>query len=1469
MPHINRIRVNNVKYNFGTQYYDDFMMRFSGKNTIYDLANGGGKSVLMLLLMQNLIPNCTLDEKQPIEKLFRTNQGNTVIHSMVEWILGDAHIRDGFKYMLTGFCARRAKDSGEENLRNTAEIEYFNYCIFYKKYNDNDIKNLPLTRDGERVTYSGLKNYLKDLERKDFNVEVHIFERKGDYQKFISRYGLYESHWEIIRGINKTEGHVRTYFETNYKTTRKVVEDLLIEEIIQKSFQNKYGNEEEQSSMAKTLLDIKDKLLELSKKKNELHNYDRQMTLLKDFSDRIQGIKQLYIGMDELETEISKAYNTVIREESEKKRERVTAADRKAYVTDEKRNLSRRVETAKVMKKANELDGYKIRLKEYSDIIAGEQEKEDRLRKELIVKESGNDYLEYIYYKQEYDRTREMLDYSMKDKNSLTDELKALTSAWKKYCDERTQEIDDILAHESEILSQEQKNIDEYGSRTASDVKEMAVLEFRLDDCRTKKEKISEMSLEARNNSGILLPAMASEELKKTDEAIAEKTKILDELTAHYEQIEKQRKEYINTRQNIDITLDNLNDKLKWHMDRLSENMEKQKKIDAICRVYGEADYNNLDAAIRNALRDKIRDIGLIRDKKELLEKRLDARMNGKAFEEPGNVAAVMDYIERYHGDKAKTGLDYLKNTDEDVRNELLEKFPILPYSIVVTDGFDELSGDSRICETVAGMTPVVMINESALTKETFVNDIYDSEKLIYIVDDTWLTENEDKRLQNIKELEDEISKLCKEADRKAETESVMEDDYALIAGASGLVGERENLSKQIEDIKYNIKLNESKIEGLMQDSQEWDTILADTGREMEQIRKSLSEKQKQKSILEEVKKYYEEIKKIDAETLRVSERLEELRKNNENVRARADALKRQMENRKQKMETLSGEKDRLNKEWKEIYEPYYSSDIAPYETEDVTQLKARLDGVVEAVATELSGLKDKQKLLNNYSVSMEKTLQRIRYKGQSAQEYEKLYAAGELSEVSEQILGEIKNQAEDIRKNIDKYTQLEREMSSKCDRLEGNIANAVQVISEKYGYYEEESIEADDVDIFISENDAMLNEYVQEIKKTDETLAVLDNDINRLTMIKKDIENRMEMEGISLKETDDYYERGTDIESKSRDIIKKYEKFRNDVRSRREDFIHEKQLLEETMRSAGGEAMAEEIRANVDMPESSTQTDELTEMLAETVRCLELEKDMVGRGIEDMEKIKENFESQCLQNCLNIKTELERLPKLSRIVMDGENISMINLRIPYKSPEVYKGQMSEYIDETARNADELESTDERIKYIRSRLSWKKLFAVIVTDMNAIKLNLYKRERIKEQSRYLPYEEAVGSTGQSQGIYIQFLVSVINYISSINSKNADTSGTGKVIFIDNPFGAAKDVYIWEPIFKLLKTNNVQLIVPARGATPAITGRFDVNYVLGQKLVGNRQQTVVTDYFSNIENEEIEYTKMSYEQTSLF
>ena len=75
MSKINAVRIINLNYNHNMIRVDDETWQFNGESTLLSLRNGGGKSVLMLLLLQNLIPNCTLDEKQPIEKLFRTSEG--------------------------------------------------------------------------------------------------------------------------------------------------------------------------------------------------------------------------------------------------------------------------------------------------------------------------------------------------------------------------------------------------------------------------------------------------------------------------------------------------------------------------------------------------------------------------------------------------------------------------------------------------------------------------------------------------------------------------------------------------------------------------------------------------------------------------------------------------------------------------------------------------------------------------------------------------------------------------------------------------------------------------------------------------------------------------------------------------------------------------------------------------------------------------------------------------------------------------------------------------------------------------------------------------------------------------------------------------------------------------------------------------------------------------------------------------
>ena len=86
MPHINSIRLVNVYFNNATQFYDDFRMDLAGKNTTYDL-NGGGKSLLLQMILQTVLPRHICAEK-PVSLLFQGGRDRTS-HVVVDWILDE------------------------------------------------------------------------------------------------------------------------------------------------------------------------------------------------------------------------------------------------------------------------------------------------------------------------------------------------------------------------------------------------------------------------------------------------------------------------------------------------------------------------------------------------------------------------------------------------------------------------------------------------------------------------------------------------------------------------------------------------------------------------------------------------------------------------------------------------------------------------------------------------------------------------------------------------------------------------------------------------------------------------------------------------------------------------------------------------------------------------------------------------------------------------------------------------------------------------------------------------------------------------------------------------------------------------------------------------------------------------------------------------------------------------------------
>lgn len=1502
MPHINRIRVNNVKYNFGTQFYDDFVMRFDGKNALYDLANGGGKSVLMLLLFQNLIPNCTLDDKQPVEKLFRTNEGSSSIHSLIEWKLDDCDIEDGYRYMLTGFCARKAKDDAEGESGDAASIDYYNYVIFYQNYNDNDLVNLPLSRGKERMTYVGLRSYLKELEHKDYSLKVHIFDRKGEYQRFISRYGLYESQWEIIRGINKTEGHVRTYFESTYRTTRRVVEDLFIEEIIQKAFIEKTG--EVQEDMAGTLLSIRSKLSELSKKRQEIASYDRQIQALESFESRIDSLSKLYRSEDDFKEDLVKTYHGLQHAIRLKDHDMETSKKEQLQIQKRVEEIERKLDTVKVQKNQETLGQMEQDAAQLDEKVQTLEAQYGRSQMALARAESLRDYAEYLECKKEAEILREVIKNAGSGDTELKSRLSFMAGQAKGMIKKEQSAVSQALNQAQEDCRRVEDDIKQNETRLRQLDLELAVLENDQNRSQEQEKELIHTMSALRQSVNVLLIEGTQKELKTYRQREAQLEKTMEALNERRGQLQTQSSELHDCLEILRSQTAELKYR-KEQYDHFFESIEKQRpKADHLLTVYGAENYGQLKDLIYRRYQKAAADMYLLglrqKEKKVLLEElsKHNSLVAGEA------VTSVMDYLKRCHQCTCISGSDYLKDIENEEKEKLLKHLPFLPYAVIVRSGFSEIAADRMLHEKDFGPGQVPIIRfERVLSGEP----LYDVSDLLltgrdtpYFVDEEQIESLAQNTKRQLEQMEGELARL-------QDQEMTYREDLAWLhhfvddfdARQTDMLAQSDACSRQLEENARQETELIAQQDGILRDletlEQEEKTVsseLKTARQETEVVGQICEQNEKLESLRGSLKLWQQETAHKKQQRSETGEQLDLLEEERLQTSGRRASLAERLEH--------------LLQMWDDLFAPYDeggSDDVTEPQGNEVSQeerententensentenignteafeavgmienpqtlesLEIEFTGLCKAYEADRSDMADKQKLLENYEKTMQRLTLAIESRHMTMEELSDIDADHLLQAPEADDILKLRDDLAQLKKEIDLQKGMAQDARGSWHRLTGRVENAIAVIEEKYGEYQAVDLKNMDYDIFESEYRQSLTQFKEKLEAIARGIETGERELRQFDDMRKDLDRLMRNTGVGANAGKAAVRPDENFRKLTKDLFERYEQLRRDEDLKKAEFERNRDQLADTLRLLKADELADEIRYQITLPTTGVEAGQMYADLKETIRIVMLEKDRVYRGIEDMVKIKSYFEKQCLQRCSDIRMELSRLPKMSVISLDGQEIQMVDLKIPYVKEEFYEQRMSEYIDRIVENADALGSEDERLKYLRRQLSWKNLFSVIVTDMDKIKLSLYKRERIREQSRFLKYEEAVGSTGQSQGIYIQFLIAVINYISAINSRNDQPAALKKVIFIDNPFGAAKDIYIWEPIFALLKANNVQLIVPARGATPAITGKFDVNYVLGQKLVGTRQQTVVVDFSSNVKIEEMEYRHIEYEQ----
>ncbi|WP_455718932.1 hypothetical protein, partial [Anaerosporobacter sp.] len=1279
----------------------------------------------------------------------------------------------------------------------------------------------------------------------------------------------------IIRGINKTEGHVRTYFETNYKTTRKVVEDLFIEEIIQKSY-NRYldsgydrkdgDSNTSEDNMASTLLNIKDKLVELSQKKATLNLYDRQTEIIDGLKERLSVLDHVYTKDDELKTKLHQAYNY-----NEK-----CIVEKQAYyeqLCKEQDELDKKLKHLEIIVEAAKLKKNEIRLVEINQEIT-QLTKEIQLQEELLVrkqkdislKECMNDYLEYLKEKSNRDELKESLD-AIKGGNKVEiKELNQLAFNKKLHMDQKVQELEEakstllVQLKEAEEtltdLSEEERNLD-----IERAIKENAFTGVE-EKIVTLKQKLNQM----RKNVSLLF----LEEIQSTIRQVEEENKDSeDKLQLIRGELEACQENLLTLKTSLQIKEEKktrLATTIKEYEEWIESYRVRQAQYEKLLEVYHIVSKDNCIQELEEQYKTLVTKMVKSKERIQVNERYLSQLMERNLDVESEGLTKVKEYLEKRYKDQVMTGTAYLHTLPVKEREHLLRKIPILPYSLIVMEDYESLLEDRYFHRKDFGAYAIPILNLEEIKQGTInlskksITFAMKEEELFYREERMAEEESivrgeviEEKEL--LRKLEEQEEILKKDMDNVRSYLGHEQAKYAEVAQSHiQCKQELDSLAKEIHELATDYMKKEQSIEKMTE--------------EISRVTKAIEEKEQERTRLVEIESVSSELRNLEEESLVLRGESDQINERYERICQMRDECKVKHIEWKTQVDSVDKQLRFCKEQWITLFLPYYKEEEFEVLSLSEEQLDAKFLGKKDAYEKEFSDLGDKERLLNSYVNAMNRSLKAIAKRKISLATLEEMKNNHSLISISDDILqsenADYLNQEtilSCLRESID-------EKKAMMHQLDGKVEQARTVAEEKFGDVFKETLRQITADTNIDEQKSALQVMIMKKQRMKEDLLRAERAMKICENAKEDMERIYRQMELTKSTTVQPFEI-EDMEAFVKKLSRDLESIAKDTSRKRDEFYQQLQKTAQTLEILKAYELAGELRTAVTVPTTLEESNLLKNNLTEVCDCIHLERMRVEQGLEDMERMKQSFENQCLQRCDNVKVALERLPKLSKIMLDNEQIPMIGLSIPYVNEELQGQRMSDYIDMVVASVDKYETPNDKIKYIKASLSLKRLFSVIVTDMNRIKLTLYKRERIKEQSRHLRYEEAVGSTGQSQGIYIQFLIAIINYITYMNSGNIDNTGLRKVIFIDNPFGAAKDVYIWEPIFELLKVNQVQLIVPARGTTPAITGKFDVNYILGQRLNDNKQQTVVVEYNSNVDTTEMEYIPLQYEQTSLF
>ena len=1452
MPQITKLRIVNFQYNDGKRLIADELYDFESSNkgpsdVLINLANGGGKSVLVQLMMQPIIPKAKVAGRR-IESFFTKSSDHCYV--AIEWALDGSKMK-----LMTGIAMATSDSSGDTDTDRGFQIKYYTFISSYHNYGSNyDIISLPLSKkeDGRFVPacFDDIRNLAK---KSNGSLERFASDDGIKWKERLAQYGIFQNEWKMIEDLNSNEDGLSKFFST-LKTSDAVIDRLIIPRI-----------EEKQShDMSRDDSSLETMLISYAKYYSRQKEIIREREICSGFYDMLKQTKydaeNLWKSNDSLEKSIKSlfAFSDALEAEIVNKNEQ---AKKLATEQNELNEKIRHIQWEKISAEYYSCkESFERATAEYQKAEAEKSEAKEKqvaAGKKLLLIECAH------YYGQlkEIDSQITVISAEITSRVNNTESSSKLASlrysAWLSINKEL-----EILEPEIKMLSSEKDSLETTITELSGEIDSLRIDVKEVETQTNKNQAVYEMLMRENDAKieelGINACRMLDgkyqaldldcwkDETQKKKQIIAVE---IEENAVRLQKLDVRRELIPQEIADINTVIRDSSSELDRLKGELDIFRKAERTIQSICEKH------NLDYELRfsDYINDYLTDqVSLTEASIADEERKIEATEEAVASVKRGTLhipkilltfldGTGLQYtsVEKYLLTQQNNGLISAKRCQE-----LLAMYPYAAYGVILDEKAIETLYQESDRSWLPSVLPVFTQAElnmlmqgeapsfssiSAYSKEYFQDSISFEAKLQKNLDryNIRLDQLKERRNLLLEDIESVKGFACYDCNWEATTLSEIRNLQETVSTKKTL---KEKLYREHEEIKKDILRCKSEEKRLIDNFNSIKQLFS----EFEKLLKKLNDEDQLLSEYEVSKRRYYELQEQLTDKLSTKKALELSFKN------KADKLKNMNEmlsTLQEGVETVSGadESETIDGKWDEL--------LAQYKK------------LLEVQSADLKKLNDE---ISRYLKEKEEKQKEIKKRGCNQNEFESLIYSDDLEE-----------EAVAIKKDSEKHYQDLTESFEKYSRAQGIAEASLGGAKERLCEYGGEALPFNEVgkafDSRISEIKTKLHEILSVESKIKTELAQLQKVMGKTERSTEDFSRPSNVGCINLEK---------DLADQLNVLLMKIRECENDVtddKSRVENGLKK-------MVSAYGSGSSDvnlAISSMQDLLTSSVIRGDkyytLCEHIDANMHTAELRISQIDTDLKEFHKTKDDLVRQCVIQGKQMFEGLMQLANNSKVKVHDRRRQMLKFDIPETVDENIA--VASITSEIEKGTEEIVAAMEKDGYSESEVhrlaaktvGSKRLLRKYIGAENIV-LKAYKIDRNPDNSGYRTWEQTQVNNSGAEKFVVYFAV-ILALMAYTRDSYDDMGGktNRSVLVLDNPFGPISSKHVLEPMFGISKNYNVQMICLSDISKSDIVSCFDlvIRAVVKRFAFSSKEQ------LTHEGNEFIEHGFYRDEQISLF